>query len=76
MDMNEIFLKSPNVLQSPTELYGLLSGGGGFLEGSFLPAFTASLLTLPSPKVTVEGIGVKGVAEAAEADPLAKKATT
>jgi len=27
-------------------------------------------MTLPSPKVTVEGIGVKGVAEAAEADPL------
>jgi hypothetical protein len=28
-------------------------------------------MTLPSPKVTVEGIAVKGVAESAEADPLA-----
>ena len=28
-------------------------------------------MTLPSPKVTVEEIGTKGVAQAAEADPLA-----
>jgi hypothetical protein len=41
------------------------------LERSFSPGFTASLMTLPSPKVTVEEIGTKGVAQAAEADPLA-----
>ena len=54
-----------------TRLYFLLPGGGGFLKGSFSPALTASLMTLPSPKLTVEGIGTKGVAQAAEINPLA-----